>query len=148
MEEVTASRSSGQRAISFLMIVTLICGGGVLWLLFNPAAQQRRMLAADLAELSDEVDFLRRQNEALRMRRDALENDPQALEKETRRQLGLVAPGERHLPIPSARSEYPRFKTFHPPEPYAWTRPVIIGALALQLLTIPILFVAYLIQGR
>ena len=146
MEEVTASRSSGLRAVSFLTIVTLICGGGVLWLLFNPAAQQRRMLAADLAELGEEVELLRRQNEALRLRRDALESDPQALEKETRRQLGLVAPGERHLPIPPARPDFPRRREFQPPEPYPWTRPAIIAALALQMLTIPVLFGAYLIK--
>jgi len=65
-----------------------------MWLLLNPSAREARDLAGRVRALNDEVAALEHRQAELRAWRDGLRTDPLVIEREARRQLGRVRPGE------------------------------------------------------
>ena len=99
MEEVRPG--AGPRFTLFLAIVTLIAVGGALWLVFNPAVRRQRALQDEIRRYDTELAQLEQRRAQLQSRYDTLLYNGEALEKEVRRQLGYVRPGEVAL-IPTA----------------------------------------------
>lgn len=83
------SRIRWDRLSRFALLVVLV---GLLGLYVGPA-RSYFTTRGEAAEKRSEVQALKRENERLRARRNAL-RDPAALEREARR-LGMVRPGER-----------------------------------------------------
>lgn len=78
----------------FLLICTLIAAG-LIWLVVDPQGWKRtRRLQEDVASLKAANVDLRGENERLRRELLLLADDPQALERAAREELGLVRPGE------------------------------------------------------
>ena len=74
---------------------------GAVWLVFNPAVGRQRRLDREVRRLDAELDQLAQRRAELQSRRNTLLYDSEALEREVRRQLGYVGPGEVAL-IPTA----------------------------------------------
>ncbi len=85
----------------FLAIVTLIVMGGALWLVLNPAVAKQRALRGEIRRVDSELAQLQQRSAELQSRRNTLLYNGEALEREARRQLGYVRPGEVGL-IPTA----------------------------------------------
>jgi cell division protein FtsB len=76
------------------MAVVIIVLAGTLWLFLNPSVWRERRLAAQVKALQEQTEALEQIRAQLQERRDALAGDPVAIEREMRRQLGYVRPGE------------------------------------------------------
>lgn len=91
----------GFRFTPFLAIVTAIVAAGAVWLVFNPAVGRQRQLDKEMRRLDAELAQLEQRRAGLQFKRNTLLYDSEALEREVRRQLGYVGPGEVAL-IPTA----------------------------------------------
>ncbi len=80
-------------AMVCLLVVHVVFGANGL-----RVYQQKR---AESQRLQEQIEMLRRQNEALDHHIKALTDDPQAIEKEAREKLRYVRPGEAVYTIPS-----------------------------------------------
>lgn len=72
--------------VCFLVVSTLVGDSGLLAVF---RAEQQR------AELANDVERIRLENERLREQVRRLRDDPAAIEEIARRELGLIKPGER-----------------------------------------------------
>jgi hypothetical protein len=128
----------------FMLAIVGIGGGGLLWLAVNPAVWEKRTLQKQASDLSTEIGDLQLRHDVLTARRDALARDPMALERETRRQFGLVRPGE--LPMITPPPDFSQIGTICQPveeatrPPVNWVRVTLYGLFGLFTLTIPALF--------
>jgi len=67
----------------------------LIWLAADPKGlRHTRRLAADLEGIEASNEELRRRNEKLRRELQLLADDPAALERAAREELGLIRPGE------------------------------------------------------
>jgi len=80
------------------LLILAVVGG--MWLLFSPAARHYRMLGRRARELEREIEVLRQREEVLTARRNALRDDPVAMERELRLRQALTRPGEVAFIIP------------------------------------------------
>ena len=135
-----ADRRQGLRPTLFLVVLTMIATTGAVWLALNSSVREARALADQVERLRREVADLEQRHAELLALREGLERDPLVIEREMRRTLGLVRPGEAVIvdPIPPA-----------PPPPEApvpsaldWLRLAIYAVVGLLALSIPLLLIA------
>jgi len=68
---------------------------GTIWLAVDPRGlRHTARLAADLEQMEARNEALRAENERLRRELQLLADDPAALERAAREELGLIRPGE------------------------------------------------------
>jgi hypothetical protein len=84
----------GADDVRFFTIMLWLCAAASAWLLLSPTAFTRRALTRRAEQTEAEALRERLDNTHLERWRDALENDPTAIEHEARR-LGYGRPGER-----------------------------------------------------
>ena len=91
------------------------CLAGVILLglaVLGPEADRRLGVEAQCAAMQSEVDSLREMRDRLAARENALQNDPEYIERVVRGNLRLTKPGEIALPqpvkIPAAKKEEPK----------------------------------------
>jgi cell division protein FtsB len=77
-----------------LLLVILLLGGAVLLVADPRGLRRTRRLQEDLGNLRSANGALEVENERLRRELSALADDPAALERAAREELGLVRPGE------------------------------------------------------
>jgi cell division protein FtsB len=81
-----------------------VCLAGVFLLglgLLGPEAERRLGVEAQCAAMQSEVDSLRQVRDELAAKEQALQNDPQYIERVVRGNLRLTKPGEIALPQPA-----------------------------------------------
>lgn len=80
---------SRRLVIVFLVLVALV------WLVVNPdGLRHTKKLEADLKAISADNLRIRKENDALRRELQLLSDNPAALERAAREELGLIMPGE------------------------------------------------------
>ena len=136
--------ASGQplRLTPFLVTVIMIVVTGALWLVLNPSAQQARDLGSQVARLRREVAELERQHDELEAWRDGLKYNPLVIEREARRQLGRVRPGEAAVVYEWKPASTPLGRAAAS-SCDSHTRIAIYSVLGLLALTVPALFVSW-----
>lgn len=96
----------GTNDLKFFTLLLWLCAAAAAWLLFSPAAYERRALTRRAEQIESEIIQERLYNAELQRWRDALENDPSAIEREARR-LGYGRPNEHSYqlsPVELARA--------------------------------------------
>ena len=140
MAKVTRSRGSGLRPTPFLVTVVMIVATGTVWLLINPSRQRTEELAAQLRSMQRKVAEMEHEQRLLKGRRSALKHDPVVIEREVRRQFGMVRPGEVAVVTPAPAPRPPQ----SPPVRRAdtnWVGTAIYGVAALLAVTMLALFI-------
>ena len=85
-------RLLGRLALAAAGVVVL---GGLTWLTISADGFIRRAeLEKEKRKLETEIAVLRDENQLLRRKLDYLQNDPNYVEDEARKKLGLIRPGE------------------------------------------------------
>ena len=77
------------------LLLAAVTALALIWLAADPKGlRHTRRLAEDLEGIEGSNEQLRRKNEKLRRELQLLADDPAALERAAREELGLVRPGE------------------------------------------------------
>ena len=116
MKDSTQHRANDAR---FFTVLLWLCAAAAVWLLFSPSAFDRRALTRRTELVEAEIIRERLYNADLQRWRDALENDPSAIEREARR-LGYGRPNEHAynlspVELARARAELAEAHEIHRP---------------------------------
>ena len=138
--KVTRSPGSGLRPTPFLVTVVMIAATGTVWLLINPSRQRTEELAAQVRSMQREAAELEREQRLLKDRRRALKHDPVVIEREVRRQFGMVRPGEVAVVTPAPAPRPPQSPPVRRSDTN-WVGTAIYGVAALLAVTMVALFI-------
>ena len=117
----------------------MIAVTGAIWMIYNPSAQQARELAARVRSLRQDVVDLQRRQVELKRHRDTWRDDPAVVEREARKQFGLVRSGEVAVIAEPLQAGQPAAVAPRAEKPN-WRRRAIHALVGLLVLTVPFLF--------